>query len=56
MVQLGNLVRGVHLGLQVHLLVLLLQVVLLHEFRSLDLVGGEELQVLLCFVALLLAV
>jgi hypothetical protein len=51
LVHLGDLVDGVHLGLKVNLLVLLVNVVLLDELGSLNLVGGEKLQIALCIAS-----
>lgn len=48
LVDLGNLVAGVNLGLQIHLGVLLVEVVLLDELGALNLVLDEHRQVLFC--------
>lgn len=45
LVDLGDLVAGVHLGCPVKLLVLLVDVVLLQELGALDLVGLQQLEV-----------
>lgn len=48
LVEPRNLVARVHLGRQVQLLVLLVDVVLLQELGALDLVRRQELQIFLC--------
>lgn len=48
LVDLGNLVAGVNLGFEVHIGILLLEVVLLDELGALNLVLGKHREVFLC--------